>query len=57
MKNRWSVPPGHGSTLPSWTPTKKNTSPLQPIEKKLCAWSLGVGLTLMAVFIGVFERI
>ena len=31
--------------------------PLQPIEKKLCAWSLGVGLTLMAGFIGVFERI
>ena len=29
--------------------------PLQPIEKKLCAYSLGLGLVLMAVFILFFE--
>lgn len=28
---------------------------LQPIEKKLCAYSLGLGLVLMAVFIVAFE--
>ena len=28
---------------------------LQPIEKKLCAYSLGLGLILLAVFILVFE--
>lgn len=29
--------------------------PLQPIEKKLCAYSLGLGLGLMGVFIFFFE--
>lgn len=29
--------------------------PLQPIEKKLCAYSLGLGLGLMALFIVIFE--
>lgn len=29
--------------------------PLQPIEKKLCAYSLGLGLGLMALFIIIFE--
>jgi len=29
--------------------------PLQPIEKKLCAASLGLGLTLLAFFVLVFE--
>ena len=28
---------------------------LQPIEKKLCAYSLGLGLGLLAVFILLFE--
>lgn len=28
---------------------------LQPNEKKLCAYSLGLGLVLMAVFIVAFE--
>lgn len=29
--------------------------PLQPIEKKLCAVSFGLGLTLLAFFVIVFE--
>ena len=29
--------------------------PLQPIEKKLCAYSLGLGLGLMACFVVLFE--
>lgn len=29
--------------------------PLQPIEKKLCAYSLGLGLGLMACFVILFE--
>ena len=29
--------------------------PLQPIAKKLCAYSLGLGLGLMGVFIFFFE--
>lgn len=31
--------------------------PLQPIEKKLCAYTFGLGVVLMAVFILVFEII
>lgn len=31
--------------------------PLQPIEKKLCAYSLGLGLGLMGVFIFFFEML
>lgn len=30
---------------------------LQPIEKKLCAYSLGLGLLLMIVFVIFFEAI
>ena len=29
--------------------------PLQPIEKKLCAYCLGLGRGLMALFIVIFE--
>lgn len=31
--------------------------PLQPIEKKLCAYSFGLGIVLMAAFILAFEVI